>query len=168
MKKTTTYKQVTTYAISREEAEETILRAAGEMKTECAVLGPVFDDGTLNAETSVIGVEGGIVITREYPYDPADSGSKSAGVRMIAAERDRHAVKGYTLEHDADNHQHGELAEIAAALALHPMSPDAVNLISRDPDPWDLIADHGHDRVRCLEIAGSLIAAEIDRLIEGG
>jgi hypothetical protein len=94
------------------------------------------------------------------------------GIDLIAGER-RHQVEseGWTPEHD-DGHRYGDLAVIAAALAVDGTDAtvkDPVGRIHEDGlDTWGLIAKHGYlgsrpDRVRTLVIAGALIAAEIDR-----
>ena len=87
------------------------------------------------------------------------------GIELIAAERIRQVEeKGWTLEHD-DGHRHGELAKVAATLAV--ATTDAV---VRDEDgygsgdnPWGLESKL-LDPIRALVVAGALIAAEIDRL----
>ena len=89
----------------------------------------------------------------------------SEGVRRIANERGKHRDKGWTSEHDADEHQHGQLAERAAELAMHTVYPPGRRGIC-GYDLWDLVEKHGGDKIRCLEIAGSLIAAEIDRPLD--
>lgn len=107
------------------------------------------------------------------------------GVERIAAERRRQIEsEGWTPEHD-DQHNSAELA-LAAALYATPERLYAKAEYSRgtsfvDPWPW---AEHWDkrartkdgslksysstpidDRVRQLEKAGALIAAEIDRLL---
>lgn len=81
----------------------------------------------------------------------------SIGARLIAAERQRQIeVEGWTAEHDAE-HDHGELARAAAAYAMQsPM------LFPWDDTWWKPVPA---DRIRELEKAGALIAAEIDRLL---
>jgi len=83
------------------------------------------------------------------------------GAERIAGERGRQIVEeGWTPEHD-DRHAHGELAIAAACYALHGIYPSP---LPQWPwaKKWDKRSKHG--RVRRLEIAGALIAAEIDRL----
>ena len=84
------------------------------------------------------------------------------GVSRIAAERDRQiAVEGWAPEHD-DEHDTGELVRAARIL---------LNVLVRPPrckptiDMWGLVEKHWKDPLRCLEIAGALIAAEIDRRV---
>lgn len=106
------------------------------------------------------------------------------GIERIAAERTRQvAVEGWTPEHD-DEHRHGELA-MAAALYATP-APVFARIDKQDggvlfEDPWPWWCSHDdtqrggptkawdkratHPRLRQLEIAGALIAAEIDRLM---
>jgi hypothetical protein len=109
------------------------------------------------------------------------------GIERIAAERRRQIeVEGWTPEHDRQ-HVDGELAMAACCYAApvdiralvsarvachcreagcgHGMFP-----VRRWVDPWpwsprwDKRALKKHSRIRRLEIAGALIAAEIDRL----
>lgn len=85
----------------------------------------------------------------------------SEGARRITAERERQmADEAWTPEHD-DTHDQGELAVAAAAYALHgiavPTSP--AQLWPWEPEGWK-----PKDKLRNLERAGALIAAEIDRL----
>lgn len=110
----------------------------------------------------------------------------SAGARRIADERQRQvSVEGWTSHHD-DEHSLGEMA-LAAALYATPIllksKEEYANCESySDPWPWDdrydkrPTVDNGNviapnetlpisDRVRQLEKAGALIAAEIDRLL---
>lgn len=93
------------------------------------------------------------------------------GIELIAEERQRQIEKeGWTSEHDA-THQQGELADAAACYAL---TDDA--LIDMDYSwgndmylrlwPFDLkwLKRDKNNRIRDLQKAGALIAAEIDRL----
>lgn len=87
------------------------------------------------------------------------------GVERIAAERRRQIeTEGWTPEHD-DRHEHGELAIAAACYALHGIYPSSLPVWPW-AKKWDKRSKHG--RVRRLEIAGALIAAEIDRLERAG
>ena len=98
----------------------------------------------------------------------------SEGIRRIAAERERQmAEEKRTPEHD-DRHRSGELAVEAAALAVfstdaYVVDPDgwhgSMNVHDDEGDCWGLQAKHGKDKVRALEIAGALIAAELDRIL---
>ena len=109
------------------------------------------------------------------------------GIKLIADERERQILKeGWTEDHD-DQHTDGSLA-MAASLYAAPHE----NLLRVDfcetcdsphvSDPWPWLDNVGsprggsrryihawdkrekHSRIRRLEIAGALIAAEIDRL----
>jgi hypothetical protein len=99
-----------------------------------------------------------------------------SGIGRIFGERNRQMnAEGWTAEHD-DEHALGELALAAVAYA----SPFPVKVkgpvmlpghffsteVWRDPWPWDEDCDKRkkHSRIRQLEIAGALVAAEIDRL----
>lgn len=93
----------------------------------------------------------------------------SEGVRRIAAERSRQTTEeGWTREHDAQ-HRGGVMARAAACYAL----PDEVRdrRIWTAPLrtllwPWQSRWWKPKDRIRDLERAGALIAAEIDRLLD--
>ena len=103
------------------------------------------------------------------------------GVERIAAERQRQIdVHGYTTEHDVE-HKKGSLAFAAAVYA----APEPVHLVTIEHDLYDVEggALRWHEpwprgwrryqprvgvvqeRIRELEKAGALIAAEIDRLL---
>lgn len=102
------------------------------------------------------------------------------GAERIARERQRqHDAEGYLCTHD-DTHTLGELALAAICYA----APRPIYIESRGPvgtwisyqDPWpdDWHDNRPHpnprtwsatDRIRALEKAGALIAAEIDRLL---
>jgi hypothetical protein len=91
------------------------------------------------------------------------------GIERIAAERRRQIEKeGWTPEHD-DEHGEGELALVAACYA---MTKEARGKRASDPlarlwpDSWDWEwwKPARRNRIRELEKAGALIAAEIDRL----
>ena len=92
------------------------------------------------------------------------------GAARIIAERGRQkSVEGWTPEHDAQ-HDDGSLAIVAACYALNKM-PDYEDYWYAETCewwPWHPNWDkrEKHDRERSLEIAGALIAAELDRLAE--
>lgn len=106
--------------------------------------------------------------------------SLRTGVELIAAERERQVKKlNWSPEHD-DEHDAGELAAAAACYAAperiytRDEYADSVHFV--DPFPWpdgdrrpydgNVLKTPTHaQRVRLLEKAGALIAAEIDRLI---
>ena len=98
------------------------------------------------------------------------------GVELIAEERTRQIEEeGWTPEHD-DDHRDDEIAWAAVCYA----APDRVfvtgvhgsesTVVFNDPWPWDIDWDKREDlddppgRIRQLQMAGALIAAEIDRL----
>lgn len=119
---------------------------------------------------------------------------KMSGIERIAAERKRQIKKlGYNASHDADDdHEHGELALVACLYA----TPHLLYVQHRTTqgsfmfnDPWPSTWDNEYDkrerddetdavkdpkytahdrRIRNLEKAGALIAAEIDRLVRLG
>ncbi len=96
------------------------------------------------------------------------------GAERIAAERQRQIEQeGWTAEHD-DQHTEGELAWAAVCYAapgwvFRRAVSEREETLYFDPWPetwgkhWDKRCKHS--RIRELEIAGALIAAEIDRLL---
>lgn len=93
---------------------------------------------------------------------------KKTGVQLIAEERQRQIeVKGYTHQHDVDSHVNGRLVLMAAVYAIPP-SMRAYHYGDKQlPKIWPI--GYGsykpcNDRIRELQKAGALIAAEIDRL----
>lgn len=76
---------------------------------------------------------------------------ESSGAELIARKRAGHAAKGWTADHDDQRHGDGMLREVAA------------DLINGYRDAWGLL-DTATDEIDRLATAGSLIAAEIDRL----
>lgn len=113
---------------------------------------------------------------------PADS----SGAMMIARERQRHHEEGWTHDHD-DQYQDGVLALVAALYAtptplyslsiddqrhIGPMNRRGLTLNVDDPWPTEWPSKYDkrdkHPRLKQLATAGSLIAAEIDRLLRAG
>jgi hypothetical protein len=89
------------------------------------------------------------------------------GAERISAERVRQvAEKGWAPEHDRTEHADGSLTDAAAALG----APEVEHVVDRAPLWVAGLLRHasekytGQDRYRLLEIAGALIAAELDRL----
>jgi len=103
--------------------------------------------------------------------------SAGEGTRRIAAERIRQkTIEGWTPEHDAQ-HKEGELSVAAACYAIHHVGEHPHEYYvamqgAKDMDAWPWAEGWDkrdkHDRIRRLEIAGALIAAEIDRLLAAG
>lgn len=100
----------------------------------------------------------------------------SPALKRIAAERDRQVnVEGFDFAHD-DTHVDGSLAMAAACYAapceIFRVEKDETmeSLVDAWPESWDDNWDKRdlHARIRQLEIAGALIAAEIDRLLRSG
>ncbi|MHC1791834.1 hypothetical protein [Solidesulfovibrio sp.] len=96
------------------------------------------------------------------------------GMELIAAERRRQVEeKGFTAEHD-DQHQDSELAFAACYFGIPCMFREGDETIFPatlfKQTGWDLnsATREGKSRIERLAIAGSLIAAEIDRLIRAG
>ncbi len=110
--------------------------------------------------------------------------TKLSGAERIAKERQRQIEKeGWTAEHD-DNHDGAEMAMAAACYAapenIYIRHDYAASVEFRDPWPWEPLWDRRNypnggnvvapepslkKRIRQLEKAGALIAAEIDRLV---
>jgi len=89
----------------------------------------------------------------------------NTGVARIAAERSRHEKAcGWTAEHD-DEHTKGELNYAAIVYAGYARPELQDNAFIDDIWPWPQTPPETEGEIRNLEIAGSLIAAEIDRLL---
>jgi len=99
------------------------------------------------------------------PATPVQDEVGEDGAALIAAERRRQVeAEGWTPEHD-DQHDQGELAQAAAAYALHAGAGLSKRVYEAErlwpfTDGWKPSANE----VRELVKAGALIAAEIDRL----
>lgn len=104
---------------------------------------------------------------------------QSPGVSRIAAERSRQVEEeGWSPNHDKNEHPDGELIKAAICYAAkaadievrerETISSGPMEASYYDPWPWDRKYDKRikHDKIHCLEIAGALIAAELDRLLE--
>lgn len=91
------------------------------------------------------------------------------GIELIAEERQRQIEKeGWTKEHDA-NYDNNELPKAAIVYAMPPyMRNDYHALVHIWPfdSSWlkSEYENNGQARIRDLEKAGALIAAEIDRI----
>lgn len=93
------------------------------------------------------------------------------GIELIAEERQRQIEKeGWTPKHDA-GHKNGELANAAATYAMTKEALEVINLNIPEqlqPAVWPFekiwYKPTQKDRIRELQKAGALIAAEIDRL----
>lgn len=113
-----------------------------------------------------------VVPMLKHALEKLDDPAADSGLARIASERRRQVnVEGWTPEHDAE-HFSGELSIAAACYAINKL-PAAVDIQVTDLDfnvdafPWEGKFDkrEQHDRLRSLEIAGALIAAEIDRIL---
>jgi hypothetical protein len=111
-------------------------------------------------------------------FEPKPGRTVSKGAIRIAAERTRQIEKeGWTAEHD-DQWKGGSLAYAAICYAMPNISRH--QLYARDDGIYKEIFDHfwvwdeewwkpsPENRIRELEKAGALIAAEIDRLLRLG
>jgi hypothetical protein len=88
------------------------------------------------------------------------------GIERIGAERKRQIeVEGWTAEHD-DKWVNGELAEASATYASLPHCEGAFINWRKLHWPFDIEwYKPEENRIRELEKAGALVAAEIDRLL---
>jgi hypothetical protein len=110
-------------------------------------------------------------VNRRAPATPSGLEERRDGVARIARERRRQVEEeGWDEDHD-DQHHGGELTAAAACYALAPRVPYVESrrvgvTCFQDAWPWTSGWDkrEKHDRLRRLEIAGALIAAEIDRI----
>ena len=93
-----------------------------------------------------------------------------SGVGRIALERIRQIEeKGWTKEHDKEVHDDESLVDAASALLLDYRGDDMQYVSSRSAGWVREFACHASEkyrqrRKRLLEIAGALIAAELDRI----
>jgi len=91
---------------------------------------------------------------------------KRSGVELIAEERKRQIeIEGWKPEHDSE-HKQGELALAASCYATPEQYRDYFN--PRKPNLWlweeEWWKPSPYNRIKELQKAGALIAAEIDRL----
>ncbi len=97
---------------------------------------------------------------------------EKTGLELIAEERQRQIqVEGWTPEHDAEHNQ-GELANAAALYAMTDEQREYMNYSWGNDMYLTMWAFElkwlkftPEDRIRQLQKAGALIAAEMDRLI---
>lgn len=113
-----------------------------------------------------------VVPMLKHALEKLDDPATDSGLARIASERRRQVnVEGWTPEHDAE-HFSGELSIAAACYAINKL-PNHDEIVVRNLDmlddgwPWEPRWDKRgeHSRLRSLEIAGALIAAEIDRIL---
>ena len=85
------------------------------------------------------------------------------GIELISEERHKQIAKwGSTDTHDI-NHEDFELSRAACAISYK--APDDIQTLIYAPDwAWELRVKYVNDDIKKLQIAGALIAAEIDRL----
>lgn len=84
------------------------------------------------------------------------------GAELISAERQRQVtIEGWTIQHDVDHHNDGDLSLAAIAYAWPQAGQSGLA-----PGWWPFETHYWKpkDRLRNLVRAGALIAAEIDRL----
>lgn len=100
------------------------------------------------------------------------------GIELINEERKKQLKKWKTPGHDASINYNSELVKAAAVYALNgrdlyikgsgnPLFNELETVSFSAIYPWDNIKKiESKDRLKQLQIAGALIAAEIDRLID--
>lgn len=91
--------------------------------------------------------------------------NEKTGIERIAAERKRQIeVEKYSVTHDMNNHEPEELINAAAAylFAAQGNLEEAIKIW-----PWDKSCFKMCNPARCLEKAGALTAAAIDRIERG-
>jgi hypothetical protein len=97
-------------------------------------------------------------------------GAGAAGNVMISMERASHEARGWDAAHD-DAHDRGDLALAAALILVSLVDPDERG-VAYPLESCDLarhvVEKYRNDPVHRLTIAGSLVAAEIDREIRRG
>lgn len=94
----------------------------------------------------------------------------SEGAKRITAERNRQCqAEGYDAAND-DNYTNDELVKAARAYLSAPEYDPSSPLYPEMPAPWPwpAMSFKPSTRIRNLEKAGALIAAEIDRLLRNG
>lgn len=87
---------------------------------------------------------------------------KRSGIEMMLAERVQQMRKGYTLEHDLEEHGAGSNDLLNDALTL------VGDVFGNDEDPGAMVSckyPTGASPVRKLVIAGALLAAHVDMLL---
>lgn len=84
------------------------------------------------------------------------------GIELIAEKRAKHQAKGWTRMHDL-KHDTGILAIVAADLSLQ-HTDVKIHERGEEIPQWGIDLGYEHNVIDRLAIAGSLIAAEIDRL----
>jgi hypothetical protein len=98
----------------------------------------------------------------KYPIKQEES---MTGIERIAAERKRQIDKeNFTVEHDDQWNRH-ELAMASLCYVMPPSCRYEVFLTTYWPWQWEWWKPTHENRIRELEKAGALIAAEIDRLL---
>lgn len=94
----------------------------------------------------------------------------TTGAELIAKERQRQIdVEGWIADDD-DEQLHGELAIAAACYAIKDTDAKINNPDAHDAaDGWPWGEEHDkrdqHSNLKCMVIAGALLAAEIDRML---
>jgi hypothetical protein len=88
------------------------------------------------------------------------------GIELIREERERQVAKGYTPSHD-DLHDTGEIANAAYCILFeHTQGPGCLEE-EDEPENWVqalALEMRKADPIRRMQVAGALIAAEIERL----
>lgn len=102
-------------------------------------------------------------------YEAADAPATSGAERIAAERRRQIEEEGWDANHDDNTHGDYALAAAGACYALYPDEVFSQPLGDGQPEPawpWPDDDKRGiHPPLRRLEIAGALIAAEIDRML---
>jgi hypothetical protein len=117
---------------------------------------------------------------------PVHRPPRSEGARRIVRERQRHFdEEGWTIQGDVENYTKGELVLAAISYAAEALVDIDIVRMKDDEGYSDDVSDYVEDTwpkswlkkwdkrgkvsvIRCLEFAGALIAAEIDRRLALG
>ena len=103
------------------------------------------------------------------------------GIEIITQERKRQIKKGFNLQHDKQ-HRYGDLRVQAATILVDGTDAIVVDELERGTptlennevgDSWGILKrwrekepNYGKREIGLLSIAGALIAAEIDRILD--
>jgi len=92
------------------------------------------------------------------------------GVKAIQEERERQIEKGYSKKHDQTFHKNGELLDVPLGILLYHSNYriEGDNSFYRALADWEryIIEKYSDYYKRSLEVAGAMIAAELDRILD--
>lgn len=134
--------------------------------TKEEILTPYIE--TILRHTKVVSKENALLAMQQY-LEQETNHSNTCGVQLIAEERKRQInVEGWTSDYDSE-HINGELADAAGCYCImttmHPETDDFFEFFHKHwPFSTEWWKPTPENRIRELQKAGALIAAEIDRL----